>query len=138
MVYGCGISSYQGGMYHLTTHACYKALLFLGAGAIIHAMGEEQDIRRMGGLRKGLPMTYMLMCIGGLSLMGVPYLAGYYSKDAILEIGYGTYSWSGRVGYWLGSVGALVTAGYSMRIIRLPVSYQLNLILRNIELPRKK
>ena len=85
MMIACGTSGYAAGMFHLTNHAFFKALLFLSAGSIIHALADEQDMRKMGGLLKFLPFTYSMMFIGSLSLMGFPFLTGFYSKDLILE-----------------------------------------------------
>jgi len=92
MVFACGVSNYSASLFHLMNHAYFKALLFLSAGSVIHAMGDEQDMRKLGGLAKSLPVTYSLMLIGSLSLMGFPYLTGYYSKDAILELTFAHYS----------------------------------------------
>jgi len=92
MLFACGISNYNIGLFHLMNHAFFKALLFLSAGSIIHAMSDEQDIRKLGGLIKSLPFTYSMMLIGSLSLLGFPFLTGFYSKDAILEIAYANYS----------------------------------------------
>lgn len=89
MLMSCGISNYSASLYHLINHGFFKALLFLSAGAVIHAIGEEQDMRRMGGLNKKFPYIYSVMVVGSLSLMGVPYMAGFYSKDLILELLYG-------------------------------------------------
>jgi len=85
MMIACGTSGYAAGMFHLTNHAFFKALLFLSAGSIIHALADEQDMRKMGGLLNLLPFTYSMMLIGSLSLMGFPFLTGFYSKDLILE-----------------------------------------------------
>lgn len=85
MIFCCGLSEYAASFYHLTNHAFFKALLFLGSGAIIHAMSNEQDIRKMGGLAALLPYTYVVMLIGSLALMGFPFMSGFYSKDIILE-----------------------------------------------------
>lgn len=86
MVLACGVSQYSVALYHLLNHAYFKALLFLSAGCIIHGVGDEQDIRRMGGIMKRMPMIYVCVLIGSLSLMALPYLSGYYSKDMILEV----------------------------------------------------
>jgi NADH-ubiquinone oxidoreductase chain 5 len=95
MVFACGISNYATGLFHLANHAFFKALLFLSAGCVIHAMADEQDMRKLGGLVKSIPYTYSLMLIGSLSLMGFPFLTGFYSKDAILELAYASYSCHG-------------------------------------------
>src|SRR5690606_3083161 len=82
---GLGVGAYSAGVFHLFTHAFFKALLFLGAGSVIHAVSGEQDMRKMGGLRKHIPVTYWTMAIGTLALTGFPFTAGYFSKDAIIE-----------------------------------------------------
>ena len=117
MVMACGLSNYAGSLFHLMNHAFFKALLFLSAGAIIHAMGDEQDMRKMGGLVKLMPVTYMAMLIGSLSLMGFPFFTGFYSKDMILEFAYGTYHFDGLFAYWLGVLSAFFTSFYSTRLI---------------------
>ena len=95
MVFACGISNYSVSMFHLMNHAFFKALLFLSAGSVIHAMADEQDMRKMGGLINLLPFTYTMILIGSLSLMGFPFLTGFYSKDAILELAYSSYTIDG-------------------------------------------
>jgi NADH-ubiquinone oxidoreductase chain 5 len=95
MVFACGVSNYATGLFHLVNHGFFKALLFLSAGCVIHAMADEQDMRKLGGLVKAIPFTYSMMLIGSLSLMGFPFLTGFYSKDAILELAYGSYSFHG-------------------------------------------
>ena len=116
MFFAAGVGAYHIAMFHLFTHAFFKALLFLGAGSVIHAFHEEQDITRMGGVWKKIPYTMVLMLIGTLALTGFPFLSGFYSKDAIIEFAYlkGT-----SVGYYASSVGvftALLTAIYSWRL----------------------
>ena len=96
-----------------------KALLFLSAGSVIHAMMDEQDMRKLGGLIKSLPYTYSMMLIGSLSLMGFPFLTGFYSKDAILELAYASYTTHGTFAHWLGTISAFFTAFYSTRLIYL-------------------
>jgi len=91
MVFICGLSNYSLSLFHLTNHAFFKALLFLSAGSIIHAMSDEQDIRRFGGLIKLLPYSYIMLLIGSLALMGIPFLTGFYSKDLIIEIAFTSY-----------------------------------------------
>jgi len=95
MVFACGISSYSASIFHLFNHAFFKALLFLSAGSVIHAIGDEQDLRKMGALIARQPYTYTMILIGSLSLMGFPFLTGFYSKDAIIEMAYGTYTVEG-------------------------------------------
>nr|YP_010323267.1 NADH dehydrogenase subunit 5 [Leptophyton benayahui]UKP88402.1 NADH dehydrogenase subunit 5 [Leptophyton benayahui] len=117
MVMACGLANSGSGLYHLLTHAFFKALLFLGAGSIIHALWDEQDLRKMGGIIRGLPLTYTLMLIGSLSLAGFPYLAGFYSKDLILELAYNGYCLIAI--YWLASITAFLTAFYALRLVYL-------------------
>ena len=119
MVFSCGLSNYSAGIFHLANHAFFKALLFLGAGAVIHAVNDEQDMRKMGGLRNLVPFTYSAMTIGSLALIGFPFLAGFYSKDLILELAYGKFSTTSHFSYFLGSFGAFLTAFYSTRLVSL-------------------
>ena len=119
MIFACGLSNYSVSMFHLANHAFFKALLFLSAGSVIHALADEQDMRRMGGLLKVLPFTYVMIVIGSLSLMGFPFLTGFYSKDVILELSFAHYSFEGTFAHWLGCVSALFTAFYSFRLIYL-------------------
>jgi NADH-quinone oxidoreductase subunit L len=117
MFVGLGVGAYQTGMFHLFTHAFFKALLFLGAGSVIHAVSDEQDMRKMGGLRTHIPWTYWLMVIGTLALTGFPLTAGYFSKDAIIEAAYaGSGSFAGY-GFVLTVVAAAMTSFYSWRLI---------------------
>ena len=117
MVMACGVSNYSTSLFHLLNHGFFKALLFLSAGSVIHAVNGEQDMRKMGGLIRSIPFTYTMVLIGSLSLMGFPYLTGFYSKDLILELAYGKYYIV--FAYWLGSFSALLTAFYSVRLIYL-------------------
>jgi NADH-ubiquinone oxidoreductase chain 5 len=117
MIFVCGLSNYSVGMFHLMNHAYFKALLFLSAGSVIHALNDEQDIRRMGGLLRVLPFTYILILVGTLSLMGFPFLTGFYSKDVILEIAYAKYIFHGTFSHWLGVLSASFTAIYSFRLV---------------------
>ena len=119
MIFACGLSNYSVGVFHLANHAFFKALLFLGAGSVIHAVADEQDMRKMGGLRFLVPFSYSLMVIGSLALIGFPFLTGFYSKDLILEIAFGKYSAPGHYSYCLGTLGAFLTAFYSTRLIYL-------------------
>jgi len=119
MMFACGISQYAVGVFHLMNHAFFKALLFLSAGSVIHALGDEQDMRKMGGLVRLLPFTYSMMVLGSLALVGFPYLTGFYSKDVILEVAYAKYTLSGNFAYWLGTVSALLTSYYSFRLLYL-------------------
>nr|AJF36674.1 NADH dehydrogenase subunit 5 [Gefionella okellyi] len=117
MFFVCGISSYNVGAFHLFNHAFFKALLFLSAGNIIHALNDEQDIRKMGGLNYVLPITYTFVFIGSLALMGIPFLTGFYSKDVIIELAYSNFKISSFFAYWLGTLSAFFTAFYSFRLM---------------------
>jgi len=122
MFFAAGVSAYSAAMFHLYTHAFFKALLFLGAGSVIHAMSAEQDMRKMGGIWRLVPVTYAVMWIGSLSLagVGIPGLfgfAGFYSKDIILEAAWAAESGVGRYAFWLGLLVAVLTAFYSWRLL---------------------
>lgn len=119
MIFACGLSGYEVGLFHLANHAFFKALLFLGAGAVIHAMMDEQDMRKMGGLKNLLPFTYAITIIGSLALVGFPFLAGFYSKDIILEISGSIYTTTAQYAFWLGLLAAFCTAYYSTRLVYL-------------------
>ena len=114
-----GVGAYGAGIFHLFTHAFFKALLFLGAGAVIIALHHEQDMRRMGGLRKVLPFTWAMMLIGTLSLTGFPFTSGFVSKDAVIEAAYAAHSPIGMYGFVLTTVAALLTSFYSWRLMFL-------------------
>ena len=117
MIFACGVSAYDAAVFHLFTHGFFKALLFLGAGSVIHAMSGEQDMRNMGGIWKKIPYTYALMWVGSLALAGVPYFAGYFSKDAILEAAFAAGTTQGYVAYAMGITVAFMTAFYSWRLL---------------------
>jgi NADH-ubiquinone oxidoreductase chain 5 len=117
MVFICGLSNYSLSLFHLTNHAFFKALLFLSAGSIIHALSDEQDIRKYGGLIKVLPFSYLMILIGSLSLMGIPFLTGFYSKDLIIEISFISYLLNNGFVYWLSVITAFFTSIYSIRLI---------------------
>jgi proton-translocating NADH-quinone oxidoreductase chain L len=119
MVFACGLSNYSVGVFHLMNHAFFKALLFLSAGSVIHALSDQQDMRKMGGVVQLLPFTYAMMLIGSFSLAGFPFLTGFYSKDVILELAYAKYTISGNFAYWLGSICVLFTSYYSFRLLFL-------------------
>lgn len=126
MFVALGAGAYSAGIFHLFTHAFFKALLFLGAGAVIHAMHHEQDMRNMGGLRKKIPVTYAMMMIGTLALTGVGIpgtewlgFAGFFSKDSIIEAAYAVGGNTGTFAFWLLVVAALFTSFYSWRLIHL-------------------
>jgi len=117
MFFACGVSAYSAGIYHLMTHAFFKALLFLGAGSVIHVMSDEQDMRRMGGIWRYAPVTYGLMWIGSLALAGIPPFAGFFSKDIVLESAFAAGTWVGSVAFWCGIAAAFLTAFYSWRLL---------------------
>ena len=117
MFVASGVGAYQASIFHLLTHAFFKALLFLAAGSVIHAMSDEQDMRRMGGIWRLIPVTYVVMWIGNLALAGVPPFAGYYSKDAILEAAWASHTVIGHYGFWCGLIAAFLTAFYSWRLL---------------------
>ena len=119
MFFAAGVGAYHVAMFHLFTHAFFKALLFLGSGCVIHSFKDEQDIRLMGGVWKKIPYTYILMIIGTLALTGFPFLSGFYSKDAIIEFAYLNGSNLGYLAAVIGIITALLTAIYSWRLIFL-------------------
>jgi NADH-quinone oxidoreductase subunit L len=119
MFFAAGVSAYPAAIFHLFTHGFFKALLFLGSGAVIHALAGEQDMRRMGGLRRYLPQTCVLMWIGSLSLAGVPPLAGFFSKDIILEAAFAAGRPAAYYAFILGLAAAVMTAFYSWRLLFL-------------------
>lgn len=117
MMVACGHSAYSLAIYHLMTHACFKALLFLGAGVQIHATADVQDLRRQGGAHQALPWAWVCLLLGSLSLMGWPFLAGYYSKDAILELCWATPNAGGAYSYSILMIVAAFTSAYSFRVL---------------------
>ena len=121
MFLACGVGAFAAGVFHLMTHAFFKALLFLGSGSVIHAMSGEQDMRQMGGLKAKLPWTHRTMLVGCIAIAGVPPLAGFFSKDEILWSaykigGYGTYVWA------MGLAVAAMTAFYMFRLYHMTFS----------------
>jgi NADH-quinone oxidoreductase subunit L len=119
MFVALGVGAYSAGVFHLFTHAFFKALLFLGAGSVIHAMHHEQDMRHMGALRRYIPLTTAMMAIGTLALTGFPFTAGYYSKDAIIEAAYAAHSTAGSFAFLATVVAAFMTSFYSWRLFFL-------------------
>ena len=119
MFFALGVGAYPGAIFHLMTHAFFKALLFLGAGSVIHGMDDEQDMRKMGGLFSKMKVTAVLMWIGSLALAGVPFFAGFYSKDMILESAFAAHTGLGMYAFWAGIAAALMTAFYSWRLLFL-------------------
>jgi len=119
MVLSCGLNNYSGSLFHLMNHAFFKALLFLSAGAIIHSMLDQQDVRRMGMLLKYLPVSYIMILVGSLTIMGIPFLTGFYSKDFILEYVYSSNIYLSIFLYWLGIISASLTSFYSIKLLFL-------------------
>ena len=119
MVIAIGLSSYNVALFHLVNHAFYKGLLFLGAGAVIHAVSDNQDFRKYGGLRPFLPLTYSVMLIASLSLVAFPFMTGFYSKDFILESAFGQFYFSSIVVYFIATIAAIFTTLYSVKVLYL-------------------
>ena len=119
MVIAVGLSQYNIALAHLVLHAMYKAGLFLAAGSVLHALGDQQDFRKFGGLVQILPVTYIVMLIASLSLAALPWLSGYYSKDLIIELAYGSYSYLGYLVYLLATIAACFTMLYSIKLLYL-------------------
>jgi len=119
MVIAVGLSSYNIALFHLINHAFYKGLLFLGAGAVIHAVADNQDFRKYGGLISYLPLTYSVILIASLSLVAFPFMTGFYSKDFILESAYGQYYFSSTAVYVIAVIGAIFTTLYSVKVLYL-------------------
>ena len=134
MVIAVGLSCYNVALFHLINHAFYKALLFLGAGSVIHAVADNQDFRKYGGLRTFLPLTYSVILIASLSLVAFPFMTGFYSKDFILESAFGQFYFSGTAIYIIATIGAIFTTLYSVKVLYLtfltnpagPLSYYKN------------
>lgn len=119
MVIAIGLSAYNVALFHLVNHAFYKGLLFLGAGAVIHAVSDNQDFRKYGGLIKYLPLTYSVILIASLSLVAFPFMTGFYSKDFILESAFGQYCFSSIAVYVIATIGAIFTTLYSVKVLYL-------------------
>jgi NADH-ubiquinone oxidoreductase chain 5 len=119
MVIAVGLSSYNIALFHLVNHAFYKGLLFLGAGAVIHGVADNQDFRKYGSLKKYLPLSYSVMLIASLSLVAFPFMTGFYSKDFILESAYGQYNLSSIIIYFIATTGAMFTTLYSIKVLYL-------------------
>lgn len=119
MVIAIGLSSYNIALFHLVNHAFYKGLLFLGAGAVIHAVADNQDFRKYGGLIYYLPLTYSVMLIASLSLVAFPFMTGFYSKDFIIESAFGKYYISSIIVYYIAIIGAMFTTLYSVKVLYL-------------------
>jgi NADH-ubiquinone oxidoreductase chain 5 len=119
MVIAVGLSSYNIALFHLVNHAFYKGLLFLAAGSVIHAVSDNQDFRKYGGLKVFLPLTYSVMLIASLSLVAFPFMTGFYSKDFILESAYGQFYFSSITVYFIAVIGAMFTSLYSVKVLYL-------------------
>lgn len=119
MIFSAGLSHYSVAFFHLANHALFKALLFLSAGCVIHGVSDEQDMRKMGSLIQIFPVSYVMILIGSLALVGFPFLTGFFSKDTILEVALTKVSFLGLVSHFLGCVAALCTSFYSFRLILL-------------------
>lgn len=119
MVLAAGLCHYSIALFHLANHALFKALLFLSAGCIIHGVADEQDMRKMGSLIKLFPISYVMVLIGSLALVGFPFLTGFYSKDAILEIAISKHNTIGNFAHLLGCLAAFCTSFYSFRLVFL-------------------
>ena len=117
MFVAIGVSAYNIAIFHLFTHAFFKALLFLGAGSVIHAMSDEQNIKKMGGLYKKIPVTYVLMLVGTLSLTGFPFFSAYYSKDLIMELVFLDDSYLSNYVFINSVVVVFLTSFYSFRLL---------------------
>jgi len=117
MFFSAGLSIYTVSLFHLFNHAFFKALLFLSMGSIIHGLMDEQDFRRMGGMAFALPLTYISVLIGSLSLMAIPYLTGFYSKDLLLELSFAFFNVLSIFIYFIGTFAAVLTAFYSTRLL---------------------
>lgn len=117
MIFACGLSTYDVAVFHLSNHAFFKALLFLGSGSIIHAAYNEQDMRKLGGLKTLLPFSYSVILIGSLALIGFPFLTGFYSKDFILELAFAQQTFFSFFCYVLGSLSVFCTSFYSTRLL---------------------
>ena len=133
MVFICGLSGYQVSLFHLFNHAFFKALLFLSAGAVIHGLSDEQDMRKMGSLVYFMPFCYIMFLIGSLSLMGFPFLTGFYSKDIILELAFSGYTFHSFFVFWIGVISAFFTSFYSIRLICFTFLIKYNGFKKSIE-----
>jgi NADH-ubiquinone oxidoreductase chain 5 len=119
MIFSAGLSYYSVALFHLANHALFKALLFLSVGCIIHGLSDEQDMRKLGGVIQLFPISYTMVLVGSLALTGFPFLTGFYSKDAILELALSKYNFAGNFSYYLGCCAAFCTSFYSFRLIWL-------------------
>jgi len=134
MFFAAGVGAYNVAMFHLFTHAFFKALLFLGSGSVIHSFKDEQDINQMGGVYKKLPYTYIFMIIGTLALTGFPFLSGFYSKDAIIEF---AYLKGNTTGYYAAGVGILTAVLTSNLFLEINFKhFMVNIIIKKLTLKK--
>lgn len=133
MIFVSGLSHYSVSIFHVANHAVFKALLFLSAGCVIHGLSDEQDLRKMGGLINILPVSYVMILIGSLALVGTPFLTGFYSKDCILELAVAKHTAIGNWCYFLGCSAAFCTAFYSFRLVFLTFVNPVNTFKKYIE-----
>lgn len=133
MVFAAGLSHYSIAFFHLANHALFKALLFLSAGCIIHGVADQQDMRKMGSLIRLFPTSYTTILIGSLALVGFPFLTGFYSKDAILEIAISKHTQVGNFSHLLGCLAAFCTSFYSFRLVFLTFINGTNLYKKSID-----
>jgi NADH-ubiquinone oxidoreductase chain 5 len=133
MIFIAGLSHYSVSLTHVANHAVFKALLFLSAGCIIHGLSDEQDLRKMGGLLRVFPVSYVMILIGSLALVGFPFLTGFYSKDCILEIAVAKHTTVGNFCYFLGCSAAFCTSFYSFRLVFLTFVNPINSYKNYIE-----
>jgi NADH-ubiquinone oxidoreductase chain 5 len=133
MVFAVGLSHYSIAFFHLANHALFKALLFLSAGCIIHGLSDEQDMRKMGGILQLFPTSYAMILVGSIALVGFPYLTGFYSKDAILEVAISKQSFSGNFAHFLGCSAAFCTSFYSFRLVFLTFVNNINAYKTTVE-----
>jgi NADH-ubiquinone oxidoreductase chain 5 len=133
MIFAAGLSHYSVAFFHLVNHALFKALLFLSAGCVIHGVCDEQDIRKFGSLIRFFPVSYTMILIGSMALVGFPFLTGFYSKDVILELACSKNNFVGNFSHVLGCLGAFCTAFYSFRLVFLTFLNKTNNYKTNIE-----
>jgi NADH-ubiquinone oxidoreductase chain 5 len=126
MFFSCGLSNYHVAFFHLFNHAFFKALLFLSAGALIHSLFDEQDIRKMGDLSFNMPFIYISFLVGSLAILGTPFLSGFYSKDVILELVYSRYIMDTFFIYFLAVFAALLTSTYSFKLFYFVFFFERN------------
>jgi len=140
LVFCSGIAKFDIAFFHLINHAFFKCLLFISAGVLIHSFFNEQDIRKYGGLIKMFPFVWIILIIASLSLMGIPFLSGFYSKEKIIEYSFYIYNSNNLIAFWFSNLSAFLTAVYSMRLLaysflNLPNNYRRHYELLHLEFP---